>query len=80
MLHILRNRVALGAFHDAAERFDPPKCYPQTREAILNKIMAWIEQRPENLDLFSCGFTVLQEQGNPRSLKPSQSYVWKRNY
>ena len=52
VLQILRKRVALGAFHDAAERFDPPKCYPHTREAILNKIMAWVEQRPENLDLF----------------------------
>jgi len=51
-LEILRQRVALGAFHDAADRFDPPKCYPHTREAILKKIMAWVEQRSENLSLF----------------------------
>ena len=52
VLEILRKHVALGAFHNAAERFDPPKCYPQTREAILKKIMDWVEQRTENLALF----------------------------
>jgi hypothetical protein len=50
-LQILHHCVALGAFHDAAERFDPPKCHPQTREVILKKIMTWVEQRPENLVL-----------------------------
>jgi hypothetical protein len=50
-LQILQQCVALGAFHDAAERFDPPKCHPQTREVILKKIMTWVEQRPENLVL-----------------------------
>ena len=47
-LEILEKRIALGAFHNAAERFDPPKCYPNTREAILAKIEAWVKERPEN--------------------------------
>ena len=51
-LQILHQHVALGAFHDAAERFDPPKCYLHTREAILKKVMAWVEQRADNLALF----------------------------
>ena len=45
---ILLKHVALGAFHNSAERFDPPKCYPKTREAILAKIEAWVKERPEN--------------------------------
>jgi len=47
-LEILEKRIALGAFYNAAERFDPPKCYPNTREAILAKIEAWVKERPEN--------------------------------
>ena len=31
-----------GAFHNADERYDPPKCHPCTREAILQEIMDWI--------------------------------------
>jgi hypothetical protein len=45
---ILLEHVAVGAFHNSAERFDPPKCYPKTREAILAKIEAWVKERPEN--------------------------------
>ena len=47
-LDILREHVAVGAFHNSAERFDPPKCHPKTREAILAKIEAWVKERPEN--------------------------------
>ena len=50
-LNILREHVAVGAFHNSAERFDPPKCYPKTREAILAKIEAWVKERPENRGL-----------------------------
>ena len=28
--------------HNSAERYDAPKCHPQTRLAILEKIMNWI--------------------------------------
>ena len=38
----LAKRVAHGALHNAAERYDPPKCHPRTRETILRKIMDWI--------------------------------------
>jgi hypothetical protein len=49
-LDILREHVAVGAFHNSAERFnfDAPKCYPRTREAIIAKIEAWVKERPEN--------------------------------
>ncbi|KAF8961961.1 hypothetical protein BDZ97DRAFT_1165915 [Flammula alnicola] len=50
-MEILRQHIASGAFHDSAERFDPPKCHPQTRQAIIKKIMDWIED-PENLRHF----------------------------
>ena len=40
---ILKDNVATGAFHNSNERFDPPKCYPNTRTAILDEIMNWVE-------------------------------------
>ncbi|KAF9464062.1 hypothetical protein BDZ94DRAFT_1127223, partial [Collybia nuda] len=30
-----------GAFHNSGERFNPPKCHPKTRIAILNTIRDW---------------------------------------
>ncbi|KDR74797.1 hypothetical protein GALMADRAFT_26562, partial [Galerina marginata CBS 339.88] len=30
------------AFHDSVDVYDPPKCHPNTRVAVLNKIMDWI--------------------------------------
>jgi energy-coupling factor transporter ATP-binding protein EcfA2 len=41
-LELLHQNVAAGAFHDAAERVDPPKCHPQTRLAILAEIQNWV--------------------------------------
>jgi len=40
----LRKNVASGAFHNSAERFDPPKCHPHTREAVLKEIMDWVRE------------------------------------
>ncbi|TFK35369.1 hypothetical protein BDQ12DRAFT_700051 [Crucibulum laeve] len=34
-----------SAFHNSNERFDPPKCHPQTRKVVLESIMAWINDR-----------------------------------
>ncbi|KAJ3492600.1 hypothetical protein NLJ89_g11198 [Agrocybe chaxingu] len=34
--------IAPGAFHNSGERFDPPKCHPRTRKAILEKILSWV--------------------------------------
>ncbi|KDR67167.1 hypothetical protein GALMADRAFT_19575, partial [Galerina marginata CBS 339.88] len=30
------------AFHNSSDVYDPPKCHPNTRVAVLDKIMAWI--------------------------------------
>ncbi|KDR68993.1 hypothetical protein GALMADRAFT_256229 [Galerina marginata CBS 339.88] len=38
----LENATAPAAFHDSAERGDPPKCHPNTRVAVTEKIMSWI--------------------------------------
>ncbi|KIM43687.1 hypothetical protein M413DRAFT_443595 [Hebeloma cylindrosporum] len=40
---LLASRVAQGALHNAAERYDPPKCHPRTRKAILKRIMEWVD-------------------------------------
>lgn len=41
---ILKDAVAPTAFHDSGERVDPPKCHPNTRVAVLEKIMNWIQR------------------------------------
>ena len=38
----LRGTIADGAMHNSGERFDPPKCYPGTRVAILETLLNWI--------------------------------------
>jgi len=40
---ILHRATATAAFHNSKERFDPPKCHPKTRIAVLDKIMRWIK-------------------------------------
>jgi hypothetical protein len=40
---ILHRATATNAFHNSYERFDPPKCHPNTRMAVLKKIMEWIK-------------------------------------
>ncbi|PPQ96090.1 hypothetical protein CVT26_004722 [Gymnopilus dilepis] len=44
-LNLLQERIAAGAFHDSEERFDPPKCHPRTREAVIEKIRGWVNDR-----------------------------------
>ncbi|TFK34586.1 hypothetical protein BDQ12DRAFT_715252 [Crucibulum laeve] len=41
----LRTSIAEGAFHNSYERFDPPKCHPETRTAVIDMIMAWVNNR-----------------------------------
>jgi len=48
---ILHRATATAAFHNSDERFDPPKCHPNTRIAVLEKIMKWIKWG-EDLDAF----------------------------
>ena len=49
--NILHRETAAAAFHNSKERFDPPKCHPNTRLAVLEKIMKWIKWE-EDLDAF----------------------------
>ncbi|KDR79076.1 hypothetical protein GALMADRAFT_63922 [Galerina marginata CBS 339.88] len=39
------NHIAPGAFHNSRERleYDPPKCHPETRVAVIQAIIDWIE-------------------------------------
>ncbi|KAF8817188.1 hypothetical protein BYT27DRAFT_6948895 [Phlegmacium glaucopus] len=41
-IDLLYSSIAPGAFHNSAERYDPPKCHPATRVAVLEYIMKWI--------------------------------------
>jgi hypothetical protein len=38
----LQKAVASSAFHNSGDIVDPPKCHPNTRTAVINKIMGWI--------------------------------------
>jgi hypothetical protein len=40
----LQKRVAPAAFHNSAQRIDPPRCHPDTRVAIMQEIYDWITQ------------------------------------
>ena len=41
-MELLRDAASPEAFHNSSERFDDSKCYPDTRVAVLTKIMDWI--------------------------------------
>ena len=41
--HILRLGVSLGAIHNSAERYPPPNCHPDTRKAVRQIILDWIQ-------------------------------------
>ncbi|KDR68256.1 hypothetical protein GALMADRAFT_1049183, partial [Galerina marginata CBS 339.88] len=48
---LLQNAASPAAFHDSADRRDPPKCHPNTRVAIVEKLMGWVHGLdPESLD------------------------------
>jgi hypothetical protein len=42
-MELLQRHIAPGAFHNSEERYDPPKCHPHTRKAVLKKIMDWVK-------------------------------------
>lgn len=42
-LDLLLANISLGAFHNAAERGDPPRCHPHTRTATRAAMMEWIK-------------------------------------
>ncbi|KAF8954463.1 hypothetical protein BDZ97DRAFT_1595297, partial [Flammula alnicola] len=39
----LQEAVASSAFHNSEQQVDPPKCHPNTRLAVLRKVMDWIQ-------------------------------------
>ncbi|KAJ7845482.1 hypothetical protein B0H13DRAFT_2409730, partial [Mycena leptocephala] len=40
-LHILHRAIAGDAFHDSAERHPQPRCHPETRTEMLDKLWNW---------------------------------------
>ncbi|KAF5325456.1 hypothetical protein D9619_009536 [Psilocybe cf. subviscida] len=47
----LQDAVAHTAFHNSGERFDPPRCHPNTRVAVRDKIEKWaLRTDPETRD------------------------------
>jgi len=50
-MRLLHRHIAPGAFHNSDERYDPPKCHPRTRRAVLKKIMDWVKD-PNKVALF----------------------------
>ncbi|KAF8153383.1 hypothetical protein B0H34DRAFT_723341 [Crassisporium funariophilum] len=54
-MDLLTKSIAPGGFHNSGERFDPPKCHPETRVAILKEIMSWVEKFEK-----TCSFLWLQ--------------------
>ena len=49
-MELLQQHIAPGAFHNSGERYDPPKCHPHTRRAVLKKIMDWVKD-PDKVTL-----------------------------
>ncbi|RXW16153.1 hypothetical protein EST38_g9707 [Candolleomyces aberdarensis] len=41
----LREHIAAGALHNSAERYDAPKCLPETRVAVQDKVVSWISDK-----------------------------------
>ncbi|TFK31883.1 hypothetical protein BDQ12DRAFT_744814 [Crucibulum laeve] len=41
----LRESIVACALYNSKERFDPPKCHAETRVAVLESIMAWVDHR-----------------------------------
>jgi hypothetical protein len=42
-MELLQQHIAPSAFHNSDERYDPPKCHPHTRRAVLKKIIDWVK-------------------------------------
>ncbi|KIM37206.1 hypothetical protein M413DRAFT_279410 [Hebeloma cylindrosporum] len=42
-IHYLYREITSSAIHDSEERYDPPKCHPKTRTAIIGNILGWIK-------------------------------------
>ena len=42
-LQTLKLELSFGAIHDSAERYPPPNCHPDTRKAVRQIILDWID-------------------------------------
>jgi len=51
VMELIHQHIAPGAFHNSDERYDPPKCHPHTRKAVLKEIMDWVKD-PNKVALF----------------------------
>jgi len=48
---LLQGHCALGALLDSNERFDPPRCAEETREAIMKEIIGWTNSADEGASI-----------------------------
>ena len=64
-------------YYDSGQPFDPPKCYPNTRVAVLKNVMDWILGRGESPELGAGHISRDQREGAtlawPTSLGEEQS-------
>jgi AAA ATPase domain len=44
--------IADGASHDSKERYPPPRCHPDTRRAVLDRIDEWIQDTDQRTRIF----------------------------
>ncbi|KAF8985410.1 hypothetical protein BDQ17DRAFT_679476 [Cyathus striatus] len=47
-LEYLANAACLAAGHQSEERHDAPKCHPETRKAVIDDIMNWVDSMDPN--------------------------------
>ncbi|KAF5322635.1 hypothetical protein D9619_000213 [Psilocybe cf. subviscida] len=45
-IKILLQHVAKGAMHNSGERFDAPTCHPETRIALQDDVVGWVDEPP----------------------------------
>ena len=48
----LQNSISEHAFYDSLARFPPPRCYPETRVDVLQKITDWINDQDPDKKIF----------------------------
>ena len=48
----LQNSISEHAFYDSLARFPPPRCYPETRVDVLQKITDWIDGQDPGKHIF----------------------------
>jgi len=56
---LLQHAATPAAFHNSNARFNPPRCHPNTRVALIQKIMDWLQ----NLDEASRGKVIMWLRG-----------------